>query len=137
MCTTETEQFKAYLQELVELMDKVPGRVGWRYRGFEDLALKCGKIMEPKPLPKNIELGQPRLCYANSQRLAFKNRSITYVEGYAMAQGVSFPLHHAWLLDSDGYAIDPTWEPYGCCYLGVSLATPWGKRSEERVSRHA
>ncbi|MEG3838816.1 hypothetical protein [Microcoleus sp. herbarium14] len=76
--------------------------------GFEQLVLEWGTMMQPKPLPKTIKRGQPRICYANCQRLVLKNRSLTYVEGYAMAQGVSLPLHHAWLLDTDGCAIDPT-----------------------------
>lgn len=125
--TTDIEQFKGYLQDLAAVMKTVGARTDWKYRGFEQLVLECGTIMEPKPLPKNVKPGQPRLCYANCQRLALKNRSLTYVEGYAMAQEVSLPLQHAWLLDTDGYAIDPTWETPGSCYLGIPLATAWIK----------
>lgn len=66
-------------------------------------------------------------CQANCQRLVLKKRSLTYVEGYAMAQNVSLPLHHAWLLDTDGHVIDPTWDTPGSCYLGIALATSWIK----------
>ena len=125
--TTEIEEFKGYLQDLAAVMKKVPGRTDWKYRGFEELVLECGRVMEPKPLPKNIKQCQPSFCYANCQRLVLKNRSLTYVEGYAMAEGVSIPLHHAWLLDANGYVIDPTWETPGCCYLGIPLATSWVK----------
>ncbi len=125
--TTDIEQFKGYLQDLAAVMKKVPGRTDWKYRGFEELVLECGTVMEPKPLPKNIKRGQPRLCYANCQQLALKNRSLTYVEGYAMAQGVSIPLQHTWLLDANGYVIDPTWETPGCCYLGIAFKTAWIK----------
>jgi len=125
--TTDIEQFKEYLQDLVAVMKKVPGRTDWKYRGFEELVLECGRVMEPKPLPKNIKQGQPKGCYANSQRLVLKNRSLTYVEGYAMAADVSIPLQHAWLLDTDGYVIDPTWETPGCCYLGIAFRTAWIK----------
>ena len=125
--TTEIEEFKGYLQDLAAVMKKVPGRTDWKYRGFEELVLECGTVMEPKPLPKNIKRGQPRLCYANCQQLALKNRSLTYVEGYAMAQGVSIPLQHAWLLDANGYVIDPTWETPGCYYLGIAFRTAWVK----------
>ena len=116
-----------YLQDLAAVMKNVPGRTDWKYRGFEELVLECGTVMEPKPLPKNIKRGQPRLCYANCQQLALKNRSLTYVEGYAMAQGVSIPLQHTWLLDANGYVIDPTWETPGCCYLGIAFKTAWIK----------
>ena len=125
--TTEIEEFKGYLQDLVAVMKKVPGRTDWKYRGLEELVLECGRVMEPKPLPKNIKPGQPSFCYANCQRLVLKNRSLTYVEGYAMAQDVSIPLQHSWLLDANGYVIDPTWQPFGCCYLGIPLATSWVK----------
>lgn len=125
--TTDIEQFKGYLQDLAAVMKKVPGRTDWKYRSFEELVLECGRVMEPKPLPKTIKRGQPRLCYANSKQLALKNRNLTYVEGYAMAQGVSIPLQHAWLLDTDGYVIDSTWEPSGCCYLGIAFRTAWVK----------
>ena len=125
--TSEIEQFKAYLQDLAAVMKTVGARTDWKYRGFEQLVLDCGTIMEPKPLPKTIKMGQPRLCYANCQQLALKNRSLTYVEGYAMAADVSLPLQHAWLLDTDGCAIDPTWETLGSCYLGIPLTTSWIK----------
>jgi len=125
--TTDIEEFKRYLQDLATVMKKVPGRTDWKYRGFEELVLECGRVMEPKPLPKNVKQGQPRVCYANCQRLVLKNRSLTYVEGYAMAQGVSIPLQHAWLVDANGYVIDPTWETPGCCYLGIAFRTAWVK----------
>jgi hypothetical protein len=125
--TTDIEQFTGYLQDLAAVMKNVPGRTDWKYRGFEELVLECGRVMKPKPLPKNVKRGQPRLCYANCQRLVLKNRSLTYVEGYAMAAGVSIPLQHAWLLDADGYVIDLTWEPSGCCYLGIAFQTAWVK----------
>lgn len=125
--TTNIEQFKGYLQNLAAVIQTVGARTDWKYRGFEQLVLECGTMIELKPLPKTIKMGQPRLCYANCQQLALKNRSLTYVEGYAIAAGVSLPLHHAWLLDTDGCAIDPTWETPGCCYLGIPLATAWVK----------
>ncbi len=125
--TSEIEQFKGYLQDLAAVMQTVGARTDWKYRGFEELLLECGTVMQPKPLPKTLKLGQPRLCYANCQCLVLKNRSLTYVEGYAMAAGVPLPLQHAWLLDTDGCAIDPTWETLGSCYLGIPLATSWIK----------
>jgi purine-nucleoside phosphorylase len=35
------------------------------------------------------------------------------------------PIAHAWLLNSEGEAIDPTWEVPGVAYLGVPLSTKW------------
>jgi hypothetical protein len=125
--TIEMQQFKGYLQDLAAVMQTIGARTDWKYRGFEQLVLECGTAMQPKPLPKTIKLGQPTFCYANCQRLVLKNRNLTYVEGYAMAQSVPLPLQHAWLLNTDGYAIDQTWEIPGSCYLGIPLATAWVK----------
>lgn len=61
--TTEMQQFKGYLQDLAAVMKNIPGRTDWKYRGFEELVLEYGTTMQPKPLPKTIKLGQPRLCY--------------------------------------------------------------------------
>jgi hypothetical protein len=35
------------------------------------------------------------------------------------------PFAHAWLIDREGRAIDPTWVPPGVAYLGVPLSTKW------------
>ena len=70
--TIEMQQFKGYLQDLAALMKTVGTRTDWKYRGFEQLVLECGTIMQPKPLPKTIKMGQPRICYANCQQLVLE-----------------------------------------------------------------
>ena len=99
----------------------------WKYSGFEELILNCGVVMEIQPLPKNINHGKPKNCYWNCQQLAFKRKDLIYVEGYAIAEDINFPLAHAWLLTNNGHAIDPTWETQGNCYLGVPFSTTWVK----------
>ncbi len=80
-----------------------------------------------------ISIPQNSTCYYNCQTLAFKHHDLIYVEGYAMPNGkasanahdLNLPLSHAWLMDRDGQAIDPTWETPGAAYFGVPLATSW------------
>jgi hypothetical protein len=128
--TTEEQrlsQLKQYLQDRADLIRKLYSKPDCQYAGFEELVLDCGTTMEAKPLPKNIKRGLPKSCYWNSQQLAFKRKSLTYVEGYVLAQDISFPVAHAWVLTPEGYAIDPTWEAPGICYLGVPFSTKWLK----------
>lgn len=98
-----------------------------KYAGFEELVLDCGTVMAAKPLTEDIDLGLPKSCYMNSQQLAFQRKDLTYVEGYVLAEDISFPIAHAWLLTPEGHAIDPTWETPGICYLGVPFSTEWVK----------
>jgi hypothetical protein len=128
--TTEEQrlsQLKQYLQDRADLIRKLHSKPNCQYAGFEELVLDCGTTMEAKPLPKNIKRGLPKSCYWNSQQLAFKRKSLTYVEGYALAEDVPMAVAHAWLLTPEGYAIDPTWETPGICYLGVPFSTEWVK----------
>jgi hypothetical protein len=128
--TTEEQrlsQLKQYLQDRADLIRKLHSKPDCQYAGFEELVLDCGTTMEAKPLPKNIKRGLPKCCYWNSQQLAFKRKSLIYVEGYALAEDVPMAVAHAWLLTPEGYAIDPTWETPGICYLGVPFSTEWVK----------
>jgi len=122
--TISGEQIKRYLKSVVAAIEVPPTRANWNYQRYEELVLDCGFIMEPQPLPKTMEFGAPQFSYWNCQQLAFADSSLTYVEGYALHADVGFPISHAWLLASDGYAIDPTWDSPGC-YFGVPLATTW------------
>jgi hypothetical protein len=47
-----------------------------------------------------------RQCFANSSRLAIKDRSLTYCEGYISVHGI--PIHHAWVIDKNDKVRDPT-----------------------------
>ena len=120
-------QLKQYLQDRADLIRKLYSKPNCQYAGFEELVLDCGTTMEAKPLPKNIKRGLPKCCYWNSQQLAFKRKSLTYVEGYALAEDVPMAVAHAWVLTPEGHAIDPTWESPGICYLGVPFSTEWVK----------
>lgn len=116
---------KKYLEQNADLIRNFRSYVDWKYRSYEELILDGGLQMLSQPLPKNIKLLTPKSCYYNCQKLASSNEELIYVEGYAIAHNVSLPLSHAWLMDRDGHAIDPTWETTGTAYFGVPLATVW------------
>jgi hypothetical protein len=121
------DELQQYLQERADLIRKLHSKPELKYAGFEELVLDCGTTMEAKPLTKNIKRGLPKSGDWNSQQLAVKRKSLTYVEGYALAEDVPMAVAHAWLLTPEGYAIDPTWETPGICYLGVPFSTEWVK----------
>jgi len=50
--------------------------------------------------------GTPKQCYANAGRMATRDSSLTYVEGYTTVHGV--PIEHAWVVNKKGTVIDPT-----------------------------
>lgn len=120
-------ELQEYLQNRVTLLKEIRPNQGWKYLGFEELLLDCGTVMEAKPMPKTIKRGLPKSCYWNSQRLAFKRNDLIYVEGYAIAEGISIAIAHAWLMTPEGYAIDPTWDEPGTVYLGIPFNTDWVK----------
>lgn len=43
----------------------------------------------------------------------------------ALYPGLSIPVHHAWLITSDGQAYDPTWEQPGEVYFGIPFETEY------------
>jgi len=52
-------------------------------------------------------------CFKNALQYAGR-RGFRYAEGFAisgtlLSSGIVFPVHHAWCVDEDGNAVDPTW----------------------------
>lgn len=85
----------------------------------------CGKFLirhaqsfTPAQLPPDIKLGPMRQCYMNAYQLASAYpRRYWYAEGYAA--GI-IPVEHAWVVDRNGNAYDPTWRWADCKeYFGV------------------
>lgn len=68
----------------------------------------------------------PKMCFKNAIRLA-ERKGYRYAEGYALSgtlltSGIVFPVEHAWCVDRDGNAVDPTWEdPENSHYLGIEF----------------
>lgn len=75
--------------------------------------------------PDDIELGLPKSCYYNCFQLLKDDFDLTYCEGYALDPNLVLPLIHAWLIDSDGKVIDPTWHEPDTVYLGIPFNTKW------------
>lgn len=117
---------KTMLQERADLMKTIHSKnEHWKYKGFEELVLECGREMEAIPLPKKIKPGFKKQCYFNCIELIQKHPDLTYVEGYALDADISFPVTHAWLMNPQGKAIDPTWESAALCYIGIPFQTQW------------
>ncbi|MUG92851.1 hypothetical protein F7734_10475 [Scytonema sp. UIC 10036] len=121
------EQLKDYLNN-ISLMRSQRRQPDWKFSCYEEIYLKYGIFMEPRVAPEELK-GAPSHCYYNCQQIIRKKKykNLTYVEGYAIAPEVSFPINHAWLVDSDGYAVDPTWRETGLLYFGIPLDNSWVK----------
>lgn len=65
-----------------------------------------------KSFPK---LGKMKQCFMNAYKLADRDHTLTYVEGFA--NGI-IPVHHAWCVDRHDNVVDPTWRD-GQDYFGV------------------
>ncbi|MGW2544579.1 hypothetical protein ACWC5I_27800 [Kitasatospora sp. NPDC001574] len=80
--------------------------------------------------PAHWPAGMPRRSiggrsFRNALRVARASAgALAYAEGFALREeGV---VHHAWCVDAEAAALDPTW-PDGCglAYIGVTLAWEW------------
>ncbi|WP_378941208.1 hypothetical protein [Mesorhizobium sp. ANAO-SY3R2] len=93
--------------------------------------LRYGQEFEPKgELPSWIQRGAPKECFANTARallarIGSGRRDIRYAEGYAVDRvGIPLPIQHAWLVDVNGFAIDPTWsDGADHLYFGIAFKT--------------
>ena len=49
---------------------------------------------------------------------------LVYVEGFAVRPKLGMLIHHAWLMDEEGCAVDVTWKGTGDChYFGIPFET--------------
>jgi hypothetical protein len=92
------------------------------YMNKEDFVLRHGRFFEPQSLPARYRRRRGEECFANAFKLARK-AGLRYAEGVAIATSntspVPFPIHHAWCVDVDNRAVDPTWPTPGFAYFGV------------------
>ena len=102
---------------------------GWKYGSTEELVLAEGRNWEPQPLPKDAEpwRGEPQECYSNAAKAVlgmsglFAHPDWRYVEGYALAKDIPFPVAHAWAVDQDDRVIELTWPDAGLEYRGIEF----------------
>ena len=92
--------------------------------------LAHGTVHVPIQRPPGVPAGERHQTFRNALRLARERPDLRYCEGYSLPAGAwetDPPNRHAWCVDADGRAIDPTpgWaEPGGRlrpCYLGVPI----------------
>ena len=94
----------------------------WTRRSLEQLVLDLGQPWQPQPLPEVFEQLIPKQCFLNTWELVRGERSLRYVEGYALSAGGVLPVQHAWAVGRDDRVIDPTWnDPEHAAYYGVVI----------------
>jgi len=77
-----------------------------------DFVRTNGSSFTPVGLPDHFiaYAGKVGRCYYNAFMMAsdFRNE-LNYAEGYILRSGGHFPILHAWCVDNNGNAVDPTW----------------------------
>jgi hypothetical protein len=121
-----TENEKALLTVLQKIRQATFGRNNPRplhYCCTEDFVVRHGQFYQWRPLPDDVHVGAPRCCYGNALALCVMDSDrFRYVEGFAMSSvAIGLPVHHAWVIDPEGYVVDNTW-PHGVAYLGVEFS---------------
>jgi hypothetical protein len=72
--------------------------------------------------PRWLAHGKPKSCFLNATAIVLVRDDVAYVEGYALDPNIPIPLQHAWLVDSNGRVIDPTWaDNKGHVYYGIAF----------------
>ena len=95
---------------------------GWKRTRYEFI-LEYGWWYEPSLLPKGVEGASPGECFKNAFDLALDDDSLVYCEGVVLDAEASLPVHHAWVTDGTGQAIDNTLEAPAGAYAGVPFLT--------------
>ncbi|MDJ0581681.1 hypothetical protein [Crocosphaera sp.] len=112
---------KQFLQDNADLFKHSKKNSNYKYKSFYELVLKLGQEMKPAIRSEEFT-GQPKNCYGNCQTLAFLEPELTYCEGFALSNGIDFPVSHAWLLDQSGTVIEVTWQEPGSAYIGIAFS---------------
>jgi hypothetical protein len=98
---------------------------GWTYQNQYDLVLQEGRWYVPSRLTSNILRGPDEECFRNAVILVLDASRYTYVEGFAAPPAKRRLVHHAWVTDRRGQAIEPTWEDPGLAYCGIPFRTKY------------
>lgn len=81
-----------------------------------------GRNWTPIPRPKGIRKRRDKACFVNcATHPRIYDHTYVYCEGLALFEineRVSMWVHHAWLGDAEGNAIDVTWSEPGIAYFG-------------------
>lgn len=119
MESDSTDSIRQYLTLAARLRD-TPTPEGWVVGCYEEFILRYAHEFT-YIVPDDLEYGRRGLCYANAARYVLEHDKLHYCEGYALSLRLPIPVPHAWVVDDDGHAIDPTWDyPEGeAFYFGV------------------
>jgi hypothetical protein len=121
-------QYMAMMGGMVE-MNARPGAL--YPQGYYQLVRQNGRLWEAQALPAEYKRMTVKECFSNAMHLALDDPDLTYVEGYA--QSPMIPTNHAWVVDRDGYVIDPTWDsPETNGYFGIAFDTEFALRLVEQ-----
>lgn len=95
-----------------------------RHAAVEEFVLKYGTVRVGRTLPKGYRFGPLKQCFMNAYRLADRNTSLRYVEGFASRSDLPIEFRHAWCEDEHGNVIDPTWRKTTeqDLYMGVRIS---------------
>ena len=99
----------------------------WK-RSKHEFVLEYGYWYDPLPLPDDIEQGTLQECFTNAFNLALDNKSLIYCEGFVLSRTKETLIHHAWVTDGTGRAIDNTLVPPATAYAGVPFITDFTNR---------
>lgn len=116
--TEADNDLKNYVSMVTTHMQQNKRPEGWRFTGPHEVVLQYGKFFDPAERPKGVKKGKDKLCFMNAAHLA-DDPDYTYVEGFAIPDGVPIPMHHAWCVDKDGNVVDNTWKKPGKAYFGI------------------
>lgn len=116
-----TKELKAYLK----MVSDMAGHKDFKYSSAHDFVLKEGKSYNVQDyLPSDMVRGPKGDCFKTAFEiimLDYEGR-YTYVEGFAFS--IAFPMAHAWVVDEDGKAWDPTWTD-GTVYCGCEFPSDY------------
>lgn len=132
---SKTEVIREYLRLVAEIRD-APLEEGWDCACYEDFILHYGYEFT-LVVPDDLERGMPGNCFGNAAHYVVMHDGFHYCEGYATSHKLPLPIPHAWVVDDDGHAVDPTWR-YAegeASYFGVPLLRDavWARLEKLRV----
>jgi len=123
--TTMIQELKRYLEVIASFQEGMNGRDNLQFKSYEALVLHYGYGFQGRPLGEtDLERGEKKLCFMNA--LLVDSSRYTYCEGWGISEDLAIPIQHAWVIDRQGNAYDPTWDyDTKAFYFGVPINHSW------------
>ena len=128
------QELKAKVKSRDAFLLHHPLKVKTPYPSEEHFVLAHGRFFMPIPFPKDLlamrATRMPQECFWNAHCLVkLFPKKYRYVEGFASVTRLHpEPVRHAWVIDKEDSAIDPTWDD-GVEYFGVEFAWKYVKEN--------